>query len=174
MRIKLFVASIFILSVAGSAAVNAQIKSIYTDIDRSCKTIESSELDTVRRCPGVGGYSLLAGLYDERFDMTVVSPGKKEFDQNYKALFNGNFSDQVTTKAEWRVKTVNGKAVPFALIVRIGVQEDAMVGKETGFLAVSKITGRQICVVDKIAPGPGQNEKARQAADASATKPCLL
>jgi hypothetical protein len=173
MSAKLFVFAMVILAAMFQANVQAQLKSVYTDIGKSCKTVERSELDVVRRCPGVGGYVLLAGYYDERFDVTVVSPSKKEFPQDYKGLFQNSFSDQASSKAEWRVKTIRGKSVPVALIVRVGVQQDAMVGKETGFLAVSKISGRQICVTDKIAPGPNQNDLARKAADASADKPCM-
>lgn len=175
MRTTLFVAVIFIMTcLFSAAAADAQIKSVYTDIYKSCKTVDKSELDVVRRCPGVGGYTLLAGYYDERFDITVINPAKREFRQNYKGLIEGKFSDQQSAKAEWRVKMVNGKSVPFALIVRLGVQDDSDVPKETSTLIVSKISGKSICVTDKIAPGPGQNEQARKAADASATKPCLL
>jgi len=174
MKTILFVAAIFVMTGLFSAATDAQIKSVYTDIYKSCRTIDKSELDVVRQCPGVGGYTLLAGYYDERFDISVVTPRKKEFLQNYKGLIEGKFSDQQSAKAEWRVKTVNGKMVPFALIVRLGVQDDSDVPKETSTLIVSKISGKNICVTDKIAPGPGQNELARKAADASAAKPCLL
>lgn len=173
MRIRLFVAAIFVMTGLFQAAGYAQIKSVYTDINK-CKTIERTELDVVRRCAGIAGYSLLEGYYDERFDISVINPAKKEFEQHYKGLFAPNFSDQASSKAEWRVRTDGGKDIPFALIVRIGVQEDAMVAKETGFLAVSKITKSHICVTDKIAPGPGQNEKARKAADESTNKPCLM
>jgi hypothetical protein len=38
---------------------------------------------------------------------------------------------------------------------------------------VSKITATEICVTDKILPGPKANEDARRAADTAATKPCL-
>jgi hypothetical protein len=173
MKTRLLVAAIFIVTGLFSTAVSAQIKSVYTDIYKSCKTVEKNELDVVRRCPGVGGYGLLVGYYDERFDITVINPSKKQFDQNYKGLIEGKFSDQASSKAEWRVKRVNGKDAPFALIVRLGVQDDAMVAKETSWLVVSKISGGSVCITDKIAPGPGQNDQARKAADASAAKPCL-
>jgi hypothetical protein len=38
---------------------------------------------------------------------------------------------------------------------------------------VTKITEQAICVTDRIDPVPNANEKAREAADASAGKPCL-
>ncbi|MGH9819292.1 MAG: hypothetical protein ACRD43_03910, partial [Pyrinomonadaceae bacterium] len=62
----------------------------------------------------------------------------------------------------------------FALIVRVMLQENPETsGKETSYMAVSKITRGGACVTDKILPGPNQNERARDAADSSATKPCL-
>jgi len=69
---------------------------------------------------------------------------------------------------------VKGKMIPFALIVRLGVQDDSDVPKETSTLVVSKISDTNICITDKILPGTNQNELARMAADASSTKPCLL
>jgi hypothetical protein len=41
------------------------------------------------------------------------------------------------------------------------------------YLAFAKITSNEICVTDKISPGPKANEDARRAADAAASKPCL-
>ena len=174
MRSILFVLTIFLMTGLFSAATDAQIRSVYTDIYRSCNTIENGNTTVIRRCPGVGGYTLLAGYYDERFDISIVTPAKKEFLQNYKSLIEGKFSDQQSAKAEWRVKMVKGKMIPFALIVRLGVQDDSDVPKETSTLVVSKISDTNICITDKILPGPNQNELARMAADASSTKPCLL
>ena len=45
--------------------------------------------------------------------------------------------------------------------------------KNMSYLAVAKITATEICVTDKISPGPKANEDARRAADAASTKPCL-
>jgi hypothetical protein len=41
------------------------------------------------------------------------------------------------------------------------------------YLAVAKITATEVCVTEKIAPGPRANEDARRAADAASNKPCL-
>jgi len=155
------------------AAQNSVIKSVYTDLSKNCRTVEDGGLDFVKRCHGPAGYDLLAGLYDERFDVTVISPAKKKFEQGYSpSISQSSFSDP-GGKAEWRVRQSGGKMVPFALIVRVMVQEDSAIPKETSYMAVSKITGRSVCVTDKIAPGPNQNERARAAADSSETKPCL-
>ncbi len=182
MRIRLLIPVIVIaLAVLQTASIFAQtknaseqaLKSVYTDLNKKCRSVEETHLDFVRRCPGVAGYDLLVGLYDERFDITVISPGKKEFDLNFLDLITRSFSDP-GGKAEWRVKQVNGKTVPVALIVRVNAQENADTSaKITPYLAVSKITNQGICLTDKIMPGPGQNEEARLAADKSWNRPCL-
>jgi hypothetical protein len=41
------------------------------------------------------------------------------------------------------------------------------------YLAVAKITATEICVTERISPGPKANEYARRAADAATSKPCL-
>jgi hypothetical protein len=68
----------------------------------------------------------------------------------------------------------NGKRFPVALIIRYNASEDPeQPNKLSSYLAVSKITPTEICVTDKILPGPKANEEARRAADAATTKPCL-
>jgi hypothetical protein len=68
----------------------------------------------------------------------------------------------------------NGKLVPVALILRYNASEDAETpNKLMSYLAVAKITPTEICVTERISPGPKANEDARRAADAASTKPCL-
>ena len=67
-----------------------------------------------------------------------------------------------------------GKRAPVALIIRYNASEDPeQPNKLSSYLAVSKITPTEICVTDKISPGPKANDDARRAADSAATKPCL-
>ena len=59
---------------------------------------------------------------------------------------------------------------PYALIVRVNASENPEKPEQTtSYLAVAKITGAEVCVTDKVKT----NKAARQAADASADKPCL-
>ncbi len=61
----------------------------------------------------------------------------------------------------------NGKLSPVALIIRYNANENPeQPNKLTSYLAVTKITPTEICVTDKILPGPRANEDARRAADA--------
>lgn len=150
--------------------------SVYTSLS-GCKMVKSGKAQkedwSVMACKGFAGYSLQLEYGDARESITVFSPDKKKHELNLWSVISGGFSS-VGKKAEWRVTTKNGKQVPHALIVRFDAsenQEDS--SKVTSYLVVAKITPQKICATDKIAPGANQNEAARQAADASADKPCL-
>lgn len=63
--------------------------------------------------------------------------------------------------------------MPKALIVRVNASENPeKPNVKTSYLAVAKITPQEICVTDKVAPGPKMNEEARMAADSAAARPC--
>src|SRR5919112_5364274 len=144
-------------------------ESVYTDIAR-CKTVESHEegASSVQKCAGVAGYSLLVEDSDSRQSVTVVSPEGKQHPLNYWQVITTGFSS-LGEKAEWRVEKKGGKVRPYALIVRVNASENPEKPEEkTSYLAVAKITADAVCVTDKVKT----NEEARQAADASADKPC--
>jgi hypothetical protein len=147
-------------------------ESVYTDIAPArCKTVETHEesAGSVQKCPGVAGYTLLVEDDDSRQSVTVVSPDGKKHPLNYWQVITTGFSS-LGEKAEWRVERKGGKVQPFALIVRVNASENPEKPDEkTSYLAVAKITAAAVCVTDKVQT----NEEARQAADASADKPCL-
>jgi hypothetical protein len=128
---------------------------------------------SISACRGYGGYGLRLEYDDARESITVIAPDGKKYPLNLWQVISSGFSS-VGQKAEWRVRTKNGKSVPIALIVRLNASENPEdSSKTTSYLAVAKITPTEICVTDKIAPGQKQNEAARQAADAAAGKQCL-
>lgn len=147
-------------------------ESVYTDLAAArCKTIEVTEESggSVQKCPGVGGYGLLVEDDDLRQSVTVVTPDGKKHPLNYWQVITSGFSS-LGEKAEWRVEQKDGKVRPYALIVRVNASEDPeKPDKKSSYLAVAKITAAAVCVTDKVKT----NEEARQAADASADKPCL-
>jgi hypothetical protein len=102
---------------------------------------------------------------------TVVTPGGEKHPLDYWSVISPYFST-LSNKAEWRVTRRDGKVLPIALIIGVSAS-DPETSKVTSYLAVAKITSREICVTDKIKPGPTANEEARRAADVSANKPCL-
>lgn len=146
--------------------------SVYTDIAGArCKTVERHEegASSVQRCAGVAGYDLLVEDSDSRQSVTVVTPGGKKHPLNYWQVITTGFSS-LGGKAEWRVEKKGAKVRPYALIVRVNASENPEKPEQnTSYLAVAKITAAEVCVTDKVKT----NEEARQAADASAGKPCL-
>jgi hypothetical protein len=167
-------AAIFALSLTALAA--PPITSVYTSLS-GCKMVKTGQGQgedwSVMACRGIAGYSLQLEYGDARESITVFTPNKKKHQLNLWSVISSGFSS-VGKKAEWRVTTKNGKQVPHALIVRFDASENPEdSSKVTSYLVVAKITSQKICAVEKIAPGANQNEAARQAADASADKPCL-
>jgi len=170
--------SVISLLIACAIAVTAQpTHSVYTSIgDKHCRVIKSAEAGDdgyEARCRGTAGYSLLLSEGDLRQNITVITPQGAKHSLDLWDVVSGGFSS-VGPKAEWRIATQNKKSVPVALILRYDVNEDPdKPDKRTSYLAVTKITSKEICVTDKISPRPTANEDARRAADAASGKPCL-
>ena len=165
-----FAVALFVFSATVAAQPN---RSIYTSIgDKQCRTIKSHEAGDdgfEARCRGTAGYTLLLSEGDLRQNITVVTPKGTKHSLDLWDVISGGFSS-VGPKAEWRM----AKQKPTALIIRYNASEDPnQPNKLTSYLAVTKITATEICVTDKISPGPTANEDARRAADAASTKPCL-
>jgi hypothetical protein len=173
---KVLVCLIAILSCAAPAVAQSN-RSVYTPLgDKDCRKIKSAEAGDdgyEGRCPGTAGYSLLLSEGDLRQNITIITPKGSQHSLDLWSVVSGGFSS-IGPKAEWRLTTQKGKLVPVALIIRYNASEDPeSPNKITSYLAVAKITPTEICVTDKISPGPKANEDARRAGDAASTKPCL-
>jgi hypothetical protein len=158
-------------STAGDSS--AVIRSAYTSLgEAECRLLEQDEETggTTSRCPGTAGYALLVHDWDARMTVDVVAPGGRTHRLRYSGIITSAFSS-LGPRAEWRMR--NGQ--PVALIVRVNAFEDPETpDRATSYLAVAKITAREVCVTDRIAPTtPNANEAARQAADRSASRPCM-
>jgi len=168
MKIAAMLAMMFLLTVS----LGAQITSIYTSLDdKKCKELERSDDEGGSYkglCQGVAGYKLHLIEGDLRQTITIIDPKGKEHPLEFWNL-TGAFS-AVGDTAEWRLR---GKK-PIALIVRLNVNqygEDEQTTK--GYLVVAKITPEATCVTHFLAPTRSHNYEARQAADKSASQPCL-
>lgn len=151
------------------------IRSVYTPLtDEKCKLIDSSDEGgySLQSCPGILGYKLQVEDFDARMSMLVVDPADNVYNLNYSQCITGHFSE-LGNYAEWRTATVDGKEAPIAVIVRVYSQDPENVSKHTPYLAVAKISHDEICVTNRIKPGPKQNEEARRAADTAPTSTCL-
>lgn len=155
-----------------------KIESIYTDLDADkCKTIESSDEGSgsyVGECKGVGNYKLEVIEGDIRQSINVIH---KQSGDKWELDFIGKVSSgfsSVGSKAEWRIKRINGKIQPIALIVRYNVSVPTEDGrnKNHSSLIVTKFDGEFVCITDVVPPMRKQNEKARELADVAASKPC--
>ena len=165
---------LLVIPLLGINIVQAQTnKSVYTNLEaKFCRTIKSTSSEGGEyqgRCPGVAGFSLLVSEGDLRQNITVITPKRKEHSLDLWSIVSPAFSS-LGPKAEWRMKL----KTPVALIVRYNASENSeKPEKTTSYLVVTKITPKEICVTDRIAPGPTANEEARRLADQSAAKPCL-
>ena len=166
----------FIMALAVTTASGQAIQSIYTDLNKNCKTLERDDEAAgyiLEQCQGVAGYKILVANGDDRANIEIVKPDGSKHDLNFGQIGGAGFSS-VGAKAEWRVKREKGKIVPIAIIIRFDLVTDASnPGKTTSYLVVSKITPQKICRIVQVEPGPKANEEARRVADSSAGTPCI-
>lgn len=165
-KVLLLSACIFVLA----SFAEAQSKSVYTSTKaNACRTISSNPNEAGSyegECSGVGGYKVRLLEGDIRQTLNIITPKKKKFELNFWGFYGG-FSS-IGEKIEWRTK----KGVPIALIARFNVANPDNSSKSTSYLIVSKIGKTLSCVTDVVPPGPKQNEKARELADAASGMPC--
>jgi hypothetical protein len=171
-------ATLFVLLACAAQASAQAVQSVYSDLSEAkCKVVKSGdesegESSSVSRCPGIAGYNLLVLDGDSRQSVTIVRPNGTEHPLDLWHTVSGAFST-VGQRAEWRVRRRGDKDEPFALIVRF--THNALPDnpdKKISTLVVAKITTDAVCVTDAIPPAPDANERARKAADSSASKPC--
>jgi hypothetical protein len=123
-------------------------------------------------CPGVDGYRLQVLDGDARMSIDVVTPAGKILPLEFWSTVGSGFSS-LGNSAEWRYPASGGR-VPKALIVRLNISENPERSElTTSYLVVSKLGADSACVIAKVAPGKGQNEAARKAADIAPAAPCL-
>lgn len=153
-----------------------KIETIYTTLDeKECKTTDSGDDGywSIQECPGVAGYKLEVSETDIRQTVNVLAPSGGKYELNFQRNVSSAFS-YFGKKAEWRVKKVDGKIQPVALITRFNASEDPEdSSKVTSYLVVTKFEGELICITDIVKPIKNANKKTRELADASAGKPCL-
>jgi hypothetical protein len=173
-RVRYFLLLAFAVMAFTVTASAQSVESVYTNLGgKTCKILERDAAAAAYRmdqCSGIAGYKVRVTSQDERQGLAIVKPDGSVHELDLGYIGGGGFS-YIGPKAEWRVRKQKGKLVPIALIVRFNVSTGGE-GKETSYLAVSKITPQSICYVEAIDPGPSANMKARQSADTSAAKPC--
>lgn len=153
---------------ASAAASDAGRVSRYTRLG-GCRVVKSNPDEggwSISACPGLAGFGLRLSEDDLRQDLAIVLPGGGERGlQLAEATGSGGFS-RLGDTVEWRGAEEGGSFRPEALILRYLVVENPDTPqKETSYLLAVSLAGGKPCVTAKLAPGPDQNERARQVAD---------
>ena len=76
--------------------------------------------DTVKRCPGIGGFSLLILNSDDRASISVITPDKTTVPLNFWDVVTPTFST-LGPRIEWQMASVQGKQKPVAIVARISI-----------------------------------------------------
>ena len=138
----------------------------YSKLD-SCKVIEmnADEAYSISECPGAGGYRLRVNESDLRETAAIVAPDGARQDVNFSpAARSGGFSS-IGDTIEWRGLRI-GNTVDTVILRYALVEDPENPEKPTRYLLTIALDGKAPCITSIEAPGAGQNEKARVAADA--------
>ena len=138
----------------------------YTSLE-DCPVLESNPDEAgyyLSECKGEGGYKLQVIESDLRQTIEVIAPDGKETGLNLSSVTGGGFS-HLGKNVEWRGAVKDGSFAPDALILRHDVVTNPEGTKTESWLVAVKLTGTP-CPIARIAPGPEQNQQARDAADA--------
>lgn len=140
----------------------------YSKLD-SCKVIEmnADEAYSISECPGAGGYRLRVNESDLRETVAIVAPDGARQDVDFSpAVRSGGFSS-IGDTIEWRGLRSGNTVEPDTVILRYALVEDPENPEQpTRYLLTIALDGKAPCITSIEAPGAGQNEKARVAADA--------
>ncbi len=145
---------------------NARV-SQYSNL-KTCKTLDENPDEgwAEQLCPGLGGYKIRILAGDLREDAVVIPPaGKPEQSLDIPGVTGKGGFNHLGDVVEWRGAQASGVFKPVSLIMRFSVQENPDIQKDTSFLLAVRLDGAKPCITALIKPGPGQNERARQAAD---------
>jgi hypothetical protein len=163
----------------GAGGANTEPQSVYTSLNvSSCtKAIDESDPNDTPYfvCPGVAGYVLqIRQVESGRSSVNVVDPAKQQFPLNYQDVVTRSMSS-LDNKAEWRIRSENGKLVPLALIVRVMARENQRDPEKITnvYSAVAKITAIGACVTDRIRQGSKSATEIRALADSAANRHCV-
>lgn len=159
------------------SAQTKKIESIYTDFtEKNCKELKSDPDNGILyrgECRGIGGYKLIFYESEHHQMLNLIAPNGDEIELKMQI---SAAPTSLGRKAEWRVRREGKKIIPIALVIRMNVFDDPEISeKAKSYLTVIKITKESACVTATVEPAiKNQNLKARQLADVSAEKACIL
>jgi hypothetical protein len=154
---------------SSATAAGQTIESAYTTFDaKKCKHKRGKQVEDYGawECPGYRGLRVLLSAGDQRMYVTFGS--WKKDDIALSQTFPG-FNSAYEGTVEWRLeKQPNGKARPFATILRWNVRAEGDVMRSTGrALVVTRLGPGGVCHVGYVdaRANPDANELARRIAD---------
>jgi len=134
----------------------------YTSLEpASCTPVAGDAPDGAagrRRCAGAINYALETNHSDAQQGLAIIAPDGR---RDELTLARPGINARLGKMAEWR-RDDAGR--PRALIVRVDAAPNSPAGARVSDLIVARLTAPS-CIVAVIPRGPGQNEKARAAAD---------
>jgi hypothetical protein len=163
--------------VSHSKSVAPKFSSVYTDLNRDCKSAltkkeekeaEATGTDIPERCKGYGGYYIYIGYSAMASILNIYKQGSD--DSIGLGMFPLNYNDEKGRKIEWRM--ADGK--PFAIIMRVPEYSDEVTSSadiydpkyKTGeSLRVRGLKGYEHIEGKIDAKTPNANAKARETAD---------
>lgn len=159
-------AALVIAGFAGHASANP-LKSQYTTIDlkTDCRVTRKHQDGNTWSCKGLDGWPISIAEGDLRFFVSVGKGAEKrraatQTIPQFNSIFKGE-SNRATM--EWRIRSVGGKSVPHATILRYYWSTDGMKGQQ---LVVMKVTPNETCHAAHInAAMPDALALARKVAD---------
>lgn len=124
-------------------------------------------------CPGVGGYNLVVRRVDAgKRSVDVVDAVGRSFPLDIPKFVTPNMY-LLGDKAAWRVKSVNGRAVPVALIIRVGVFEKTPGKVSRTLVAIAKISSDMACLTEVISENELTEDSINEMADFAGTRTCV-
>jgi len=151
---------------------NSIYESSYTSIaPKDCRTLDSDNLGSIEECESFADMKVTVIEGDIKEGISLTRDNQR-YELNFSSALSYAFLS-LGLELEWRYKR-NEFDNPLALIVRLEVNEDPEdLDKTTGYLVVSKITEKDICIVGKIEAQKNQDEIARDMAEKSHEMSCL-
>jgi hypothetical protein len=173
LRTCIFASVVTLLSIPAQAAT-----SMYSDLyGKACKVIERDKTGSasVRRCTGVGGYSLLVREAYDQTSVDIVTPARAVYALEYWEVVTPGLA-HVGRKAEWRVEQRGGTLVATGLLVRLDTSNPTTHGPRLApgaILTAARIAADGACVVYQGNAAPKSADAAARAAAADPNSKCL-
>jgi hypothetical protein len=138
-----------------------------------CKLSLNSEApdESIQRCPGISGYTIIVIDADGRMSLTVVAPDNRKYPLNFGEVVTRKFS-RLGQRARWFFPRMGRRTAPTALSVKL-YENDGMTPNETEINVVTRIRNGDTCVVGRVSATESSTSAVEQLVEQSPSLPCL-